>query len=170
MSVDIGKITKAMNYFATHTIEIGILGEGDSMGEQKEMTVLEYGSYLEFGSPGGKIKPRGYFRRAIEENKSSITLFVQGVLNQVLAGNLDGRLASMQVGEYIRGLVVQAVADASNWAIKNDPDYEKWKARNYPNRAGQTLILEGYLIKSIRYKIKKGGATVYKSDWNKVGG
>ncbi|MGL5428674.1 MAG: hypothetical protein ACRDAS_12265 [Cetobacterium sp.] len=170
MAADIEKITKAMNYFATHTIEIGILAKGDSVDGVEEMTILKYGSFLEFGSPGGKIKPRGYFRRAIEENGPAIELFVQGVLNQVLSGNLDGRPASIQVGHFIRGLVIQSIASASNWSIKNTPEYEKWKAKKYPNQAGKNLILDGYLIKSIRYQIVKNGRSVHTSDWNKVGG
>lgn len=170
MSVDIGKITKAMNYFATHTIEIGILAKGDSVDGKKEETILEYATYLEFGSPGGKIKPRGYFRRAIEENSGQISAFIQGVINLVLSGQLNGLEASKQVGHYIRGLVVQAIADASNWAIDNTPEYEEWKRKKYPNRAGQKLILDGYLIKSIRYQIVKNGHSVYTSKWAKVGG
>lgn len=169
MSVDVGKITKAMNYFATHTIEIGILAKGDSVDGVKEETILKYGTLLEFGSPRGKIKPRGYFRRAIEENSGQISSFIQGVINLVLAGQLNGLEASQQVGHYIRGLVVQSILSASSWAIDNTAEYEEWKKKKYPNRVGQKLILDGYLIMSIRYQIVKNGHSVYTSKWAEVG-
>lgn len=171
MSADIGKITKAMTYFTTHIIEIGILGDGGSVkgksgGSKDEITVLEYGTYVEFGT--SKMKPFGFFRRTIDENQSTISNYVEGVVNLVLQGQLDGRQACMQVGEFIRGLIVESIATASGWARPTSDSYNKWKTKNYPNRAGQTLILDGFLIKSIRYKIKKGDSAVYTSSWAKV--
>lgn len=171
MAADIAKITKAMNYFQTHSIELGILGEGDSVpgisGEtEEERTVLEYATKLEFGS--NKFKPFGFFRRAIESNQKEIEDKIEEIINEVLAGNLDGRPACMQFGEFLRGLVVESIATAKNWARPVSPKYAQWKAANYPNRAGQTLILNGFLIKSIRYKIKKDSNVVFVSDWSEI--
>lgn len=165
---DIGKITKAMNYFQTHSIEIGILGSGSAVpglsGETNdEMTVLAYGIKLEFGN--SKFKPFGYFRNAIESNEEAITLKIEEIINEVLAGKLDGQPACMQFGEFLRGLVVESIATAGSWARPLSKKYEEWKAENYPNRSGQTLILNGFLIKSIRYKIKKESTVVFTSDW-----
>lgn len=171
MAADIGKITKAMNYFQTHSIELGILGTGNSVpglsGEtEEERTVLEYATKLEFGS--SKFKPFGFFRNAIESNEQEIQNKVEDIINEVLAGNLDGRPACMQLGEFLRGLVVESIATAGTWARPVSSKYAKWKAKNYPNRAGQTLILNGFLIKSIRYKIKKDKNVVFTSDWAEI--
>lgn len=168
---DIGKITKAMNYFQTHSIEIGILGSGEAVpglnGEnEEELTVLAYGVKLEFGN--SKFKPFGYFRRAIESNSEEIQAKIEEIINEVLAGNLDGRHSCMQLGEFLRGLVVESIATAGSWARPVSKKYAKWKSENYPNRAGQTLILNGFLIKSIRYKIKKESNVVFTSDWAKL--
>lgn len=168
---DIGKITKAMNYFQTHSIEIGILGSGAVVpglnGEnEQEMTVLKYGVKLEFGNE--KFAPFGYFRNALESNAQEIEAKIDDIINEVLAGKLDGRPACMHLGEFLRGLVVESIATAGSWARPVSEKYAKWKAENYPNRNGQTLILNGFLIKSIRYKIKKESNIVFTSDWAKL--
>lgn len=165
---DIGKITKAMNYFQTHSIEIGILGSGEAVpglsgDSEKELTVLTYALKLEFGNED--FEPFGYFRNAIESNQDAINDKVEEIINEVLSGNLDGRPASMQLGEFLRGLVVESIGTAGTWARPLSEKYKKWKAKNYPNRSGQTLILNGFLIKSIRYKIKKESTIVFVSDW-----
>lgn len=171
MAADIEKITKAMDYLKNHSIEIGVLGSGENVpgisgNTEEERTVLEYATKLEFGS--SKFKPFGFFRRAIESNEKEIQAKIENVINDVLDGNLDGKKACMQLGEFLRGLVVESIVTAKNWARPVSPKYAKWKAANYPNRAGQTLILNGFLIKSIRYKIKKGSSVVFTSDWSEI--
>lgn len=165
---DIAKITKAMNYFQNHSIEIGILGSGETVPglngkNEEELTVLAYGVKLEFGN--SEFKPFGYFRNAIQSNLSEIEDKIQEIINEVLAGNLNGREACMQLGEFLRGLVVESIATARSWARPVTKKYYDWKSENYPNRVGQTLILNGFLIKSIRYKIKKDSRVVFKSNW-----
>lgn len=169
----IEKITKAMNYLQTHTIEIGILGIGGDVpgmfgGKKEETKVLTYAWCLEFGT--SKMKPIPFFRQAIESNEKEISEYIERVTNDVLSGKLDGRNACIQVGEFIRGKVAQTIAVGGSWARPLTPKYKKWKSIKYPNRAGQTLILEGFLIKSIRYKIIKKGDTkgVYTSPWAKL--
>lgn len=165
---DIAKIERAMNYFQNHSIEIGILGSGEAVPglngkKEKEFTVLAYGIKLEFGN--SKFEPFGYFRNAITSNLREIEYKVQEIINDVLSGNLNGKEASMQLGEFLRGLVVESIATAGSWARPVSKKYSEWKSENYPNRASQTLILNGFLIKSIRYKIKTNSKTVFKSDW-----
>lgn len=168
---DLAKITKAMNYFQTHSIEIGILGTGGTISSngktQDEITVLEYGTYLEFGT--SKMQPFGYIRNAIYSNEEAIQDKVDEIINEVLEGNLDGRPACMQLGEFIRGLVVESIHSAGSWARPLKPNYEKSKLKKYPGRVGQTLIRDGFLLRSIRYKIKKGSSAVFTSDWAKLG-
>lgn len=171
MSISIERLQKEMDYLKQHKIEIGILGNGESVpgkygGTKKEITVLEYGIFLEFGT--SKMQPFGYFRRAINENSKNIRLTVEGALNDVMSGRITGKEAYMQVGEYIRGLIIQSIASAGSWARELSPDYKKWKTKKYPNRAEQTLILDGFLIKSIRYQIKKGNTIEYTSDWANI--
>lgn len=166
---DITKIVKAMEYFKTHTIEIGILGDGGNVnglngGTESEIKVLEYGTYLEFGT--SKMKPFAFIRETLSSNEENISNYIESVVNEVLEGKLDGRPACMKVGEYIRGLIVQKIATANTWARSSSEAYQKWKTKKYPNRANQPLILDGFLIRSIRYKIKKGGAAVYVSKWS----
>ncbi|SKA06783.1 hypothetical protein SAMN02745174_02438 [Cetobacterium ceti] len=166
--MDIAKINKAMNYLATHTVEIGILGSGGNLGGEEEVTVLKYGTVLEFGSNDGRIAPFGYFRRAINTNKDKISLKVKELVNDILRGELNGRFALMQLGEFLRGLIIESIATAGEWGREyKNPKYLEWKAKKYPNRMGQKLILDGFLIKSIRYKILKFGVPVYLSDFGK---
>lgn len=164
---DLAKITKAMNYFQTHSIEIGILGTGGTIttknGSLNEITVLEYGTYLEFGT--SKMQPFGYIRNAIYSNQEVIQNKVDEIINEVLDGNLNGRPACIQLGEFIRGLVVESILNARSWARPINLRYKKWKTKAYPNRANQTLIKDGFLIKSIRYQIKKGSEVVEQSKW-----
>lgn len=171
MSITIEKLQKEMEYLKTHTIEIGILGDGKSVtgkygGSKKEITVLEYGTYLEFGT--SKMQPFGYFRRAINENSDNISIEVNSTVNDIMNGKITGKQGYMQLGEYIRGLIIQNIASAGSWARTLTPNYKKWKAKEYPNRTEQTLILDGFLIKSIRYRIKKGNTIEYTSDWANI--
>ena len=169
--IDLEKIVKEMDYFTNHKIEIGILGDGGTIngkegGTKEEITVLEYGTYLEFGT--SKSAPIPFFRKAIETNQTQISTYIERVVSDVLSGELTGKQAMMQVGEYVRGLVIVSIATAGGWARELSPNYTKWKEKNFPNKKGQTLILDGFLIKSIRYKIKKGSNIVYTSKWKGI--
>lgn len=176
MSVDIGKITKAMQYLQTHTIEIGILGINDkdvpglSGGSEKEYTVLEYGWKHEFGSEDGKTPARAYFRNAINSNEDAIVRYVEDLINQILEGKLDGRPALKKLGLYLQGLVIQSIASAGQWATPLKDSTLRRKTKTHPNRSGQILIQDGFLIKSIRFAIKKNGNIVELSPWGKLGG
>lgn len=175
MAQDLEKITKAINYIQTHTIEIGILGTGGNVpgmfgGKRGETKVLTYAWALEFGT--SKMPPIPFFRNAIESNEEEISDYIQEKVNDIMAGKLDELPACKQIGEFIRGKIILSIQNAGSWARPLSPKYEKWKNKHYPNRAGQTLILDGFLIKSIRYKIIKKGdkAGVYTSPWAKFGG
>lgn len=162
---------KEMEYLQNHNLVIGILGDGGNVsgmtgGSENELTVLAYGNWLEFGT--SKMQPFAFFRHAIESNENEIQQKVEDIINDILAEHITGKQGLMQLGEYIRGLIVESIATAGSWARPLTPKYEKWKNKNYPNRAGQTLIKDGFLIKSIRYKIKKGSNVVYTSDWANV--
>lgn len=169
--IDIDDLVKEVEYLQSHSVEIGILGDGGSVkglsgGSESEITVLAYGSVLEWGS--SKMKPFAYFRKALSDNSDDIGDYIERVTEDVLEGNLTGRQALMQVGEYVRGLVIQTIASAGSWARSNTLQYQEWKSKHYPNRANQPLILDGFLIKSIRYKIKKGGSIEFTSDWAEI--
>ncbi|MEG2347273.1 MAG: hypothetical protein RSB50_06285 [Cetobacterium sp.] len=169
--IDVNDLVKEVEYIQTHSVEIGILGDGGSVkglsgGSESETTVLIYGSALEYGT--SKMKPFAYFRKAISDNSDEIGDYVERVTSDVLEGNLTGKQALMQVGEYVRGLIVQTIASAGSWARSNSEGYQKWKSKHYPNRANQPLILDGFLIKSIRYKIIKGGSIEFTSDWAEI--
>lgn len=171
MSNDIlKKIVDSITYFQNNVIEIGILGTGGNISSngkiQDEITVLEYGTYLEFGT--SKMQPFGFIRNAINSNQDEINNKIEEITNDILSGNLTGKEASMQLGEFIRGLVVESIVTAGRWARPLSPNYEKSKLKKYPGRVGQTLIREGFLERSIRYKIKRGTIDIHISDWAKI--
>lgn len=171
MSSDVfKKIVDAITYFQNNVIEIGILGTGGNISSngniQDEITVLEYGTYLEFGT--SKMQPFGFIRNAINSNQDEINNKIEEITNDILSGNLTGKEASMQLGEFIRGLIIESISTAGSWARPLKPKYKKWKTKAYPNRVNQTLIKDGFLIKSIRYKIKRGTIDIHISDWAKI--
>lgn len=173
MAKDLGKIINAMDYIKAHTVEIGILGTGGNVpslnGKNKaETKILTYAWALEFGT--SKMPPIPFFRRAIEDNEEDINKYIEDVANRIIEGKCNGITAFKQIGEFIRGKVILSIQSAGNWARPLSPKYQKWKNKKYPNRAGQTLILDGFLIKSIRYRILKDKDSIYTSPWKELGG
>lgn len=91
MSNDIlKKIVDSITYFQNNVIEIGILGTGGNISSngkiQDEITVLEYGTYLEFGT--SKMQPFGFIRNAINSNQDEINNKIEEITNDILSGNL----------------------------------------------------------------------------------
>lgn len=167
MKGDPRKINKALKYCKSHTIEIGILGDGGSIttskGIEKEITVLQYGIYQEFGTKN--MPPRPFIGNALTSNKTEIHKYLEKLINGILSGKADGRETYIKFGLYLQGLVMQSIASASTWSTPLSEATIKSKQKNAPNRVNQPLILDGFLIKSIRFKIVKNDASVYKSDW-----
>lgn len=169
MAADPKKVNRALEYLQSHTVQVGILGIGGNIpgkGEsRKEITVLEYGIYQEFGT--SKIPARPFFSHALTSNRSDIQNYIEKLLNDILLGKLDGMPACIKLGLYLQGLVMQSIATANQWARPLSPKTVAIKSKKAPNRVNQPLIMDGFLIKSIRFQIIKSGSSVYKSDWAK---
>lgn len=158
-------VVKELEYLVKRKVVIGVLGDGGNCGED-ELTVLEYANYLEYGT--SKMQAFGFFRKAITSYAKDFDTKKEQLVNELLQGQLTGRQALMQMGEFVRGRIILTIATARSWARPLTPKYLKWKAKHYPNRVNQPLIREGFLIKSIRYKIVKGNTIEYISDWGNI--
>ena len=160
-------IMNELDYMALHMVEVGILGiDGDLKGDNPKTTKLEYAVYNEFGTK--HIPPRPFMRNAIESNSQGISNYIEARVNDILEGQITGRKALMQIGEYIRGLIIQSIATATNWAEPLSPKTLKAKLKEGSNN-DKTLIEDRFLIKSIRYQItSKTGKIVYLSNFKEV--
>ena len=75
----------------------------------------------------------------------------------------------MEIGETIRGLIIQSIATAQAWAVPNDPKTLKIKTKNEQTNNTKPLLDNRFLIKSIRYQIvNKNGTIEYLSDFKDV--
>lgn len=160
-------IMNELDYMALHMVEVGILGiDGDLKGDNPKTTILEYAVYNEFGTK--HIPPRPFMRNAIESNSQAISNYIEARVNDILKGQITGRKALMRIGEYIRGLIIQSIATATNWAEPLSPKTLKAKLKEGSNN-DKTLIEDRFLIKSIRYQItSKTGKIVYLSNFKEV--
>lgn len=160
-------IMKELDYMTLHMVEIGILGiDRDLKGDNPKTTILEYAVYNEFGTKD--IPPRPFMRNAIETNSQAISNYVETRVNDILEGQITGREALMQIGEYIRGLIIQSIATASSWAEPLSPKTLKAKLKKGSNN-NKTLIEDRFLIKSIRYQVtSKTGKVTYLSNFKEV--
>ena len=160
-------IMNELDYMALHMVEVGILGiDGDLKGDNPKTTILEYAVYNEFGTK--HIPPRPFMRNAIESNSQAISNYIEARVNDILEGQITGRKALMQIGEYIRGLIIQSIATATNWAEPLSSKTLKTKFKKGSNN-NKTLIEDRFLIKSIRYQItSKTGKIVYLSNFKEV--
>ena len=87
---------------------------------------------------------------------------------EVTDGKITGRQALMQIGEYIRKLIVEKIQEASKWAEELSPKTIKIKTKDGQKNRG-ILIDERFLLGAIRYQItSKTGKTVYLSDFQEV--
>lgn len=161
------KIMEEMDYYTSHMIEVGILGiDKDLKGEDSKTTILEYAVYNEFGTK--HIPPRPFMRNAIENNSEAISKYIDMRTNEILEGKITGRKALMEIGEYMRGLIIQSIATATSWAEPLSPKTLKIKQKKGSNNI-KTLIDERFLIKSIRFQItSKTGKTIYLSNFKEV--
>lgn len=160
-------IMNELDYMALHMVEVGILGiDGDLKGDNPKTTILEYAVYNEFGTK--HIPPRPFMRNAIESNSQAISNYIEARVNDIFEGQITGRKALMQIGEYIRGLIIQSIATATNWAEPLSSKTLKAKLKEGSNN-DKTLIEDRFLIKSIRYQItSKTGKIVYLSNFREV--
>lgn len=166
------EIMENMKFLHENYLEVGILGDGGNVDGKQETTILEYGIINEFGSQKISNRPpaRAFMRNAIFANEEVISGYIQGLIEGILAGQLTGREALIQLGIKLQGLVSLSIINASGWAVDNADSTKKYKSRVSPNR-NRPLIMEGYLCKSIRFKIvSESGNLVYISDWSNIGG
>lgn len=161
------EIMNELDYLALHMVEVGILAiDKDRKGEDTRTTILEYAVYNEFGTK--HIPPRPFMRNAIEKNSQTLQYYFDAKVNEILEGKITGRKALMQIGEFIRGLIIQSIATATNWAKPLSSKTLKAKLKKGSNN-NKTLIEDRFLIKSIRYQItSKTGKTVYLSNFKEV--
>ena len=162
------KALKEIEYLATRQVEIGILAIDKSLtGENKKTTILEYAIYNEYGTPSMPARP--FMRNAFDNNRAIISNLIQTVSMKVIKGEKSGKEALMEIGETIRGLIIQSIATAQAWAVPNDPKTLKIKTKNGQANNTKPLIDNRFLIKSIRYQIvNKNGTIEYLSDFKDV--
>ena len=162
------KALKEIEYLATRQVEIGILAIDKSLtGENGKITILEYAIYNEYGTPSMPARP--FMRNAFDSNKGIISNLIQAAPKKVIKGEKSGKEALMEIGETIRGLIIQSIATAETWAVPNDPKTLKIKTKNGQANNTKPLIDNRFLIKSIRYQIvNKNGTIEYLSDFKDV--
>ena len=162
------KALKEIEYLATRQVEIGILAIDKSLtGENGKITILEYAIYNEYGTPSMPARP--FMRNAFDSNKGIISNLIQAAPKKVIKGEKSGKEALMEIGETIRGLIIQSIATAQAWAVPNDPKTLKIKTKNEQANNTKPLIDNRFLIKSIRYQIvNKNGTIEYLSDFKDV--
>ena len=162
------KALKEIEYLATRQVEIGILAIDKSLtGENGKITILEYAIYNEYGTPSMPARP--FMRNAFDSNKGIISNLIQAAPKKVIKGEKSGKEALMEIGETIRGLIIQSIATAQAWAVPNDPKTLKIKTKNGQANNTKPLIDNRFLIKSIRYQIVNENGTIeYLSDFKDV--
>ncbi|BEO91999.1 hypothetical protein FNSP4_18080 [Fusobacterium nucleatum] len=162
------KALKEIEYLATRQVEIGILAIDKSLtGENGKITILEYAIYNEYGTPSMPARP--FMRNAFDSNKGIISNLIQAAPKKVIKGEKSGKEALMEIGETIRGLIIQSIATAETWAVPNDPKTLKIKTKNGQANNTKPLIDNRFLIKSIRYQIVNENGTIeYLSDFKDV--
>lgn len=162
------KALKEIEYLATRQVEIGILAIDKSLtGENGKITILEYAIYNEYGTPSMPARP--FMRNAFDNNRAIISNLIQATPKKVIKGEKSGKEALMEIGETIRGLIIQSIATAETWAVPNDPKTLKIKTKNGQANNTKPLIDNRFLIKSIRYQIVNENGTIeYLSDFKDV--
>nr|DAX62182.1 MAG TPA: virion morphogenesis protein [Caudoviricetes sp.] len=162
------KSLKEIEYLAKHQVEIGILAIDKSlMGEDGKTTILNYAIWNEFGT--SDIPARPFMRNAFDSNRGIISNLIQVAPKKVIKGEKNGKEALMEIGETIRGLIIQSIATAQGWAVPNDPKTLKIKTKNGQANNTKPLIDNRFLIKSIRYQIVNENGTIeYLSDFKDV--
>ena len=162
------KALKEIEYLATRQVEIGILAIDKSLtGENGKTTILEYAIYNEYGTPSMPARP--FMRNAFDTNRGIISNLIQATPKKVIKGEKSGKEALMEIGETIRGLIIQSIATAETWAVPNDPKTLKIKTKNGQANNTKPLIDNRFLIKSIRYQIVNENGTIeYLSDFKDV--
>lgn len=162
------KALKEIEYLATRQVEIGILAIDKSLtGENGKTTILEYAIYNEYGTPSMPARP--FMRNAFDSNRGIISNLIQAAPKKVIKGEKSGKEALMEIGETIRGLIIQSIATAETWAVPNDPKTLKIKTKNGQANNTKPLIDNRFLIKSIRYQIVNENGTIeYLSDFKDV--
>ena len=162
------KALKEIEYLTTRQVEIGILAIDKSLtGENKKITILEYAIYNEYGTPSMPARP--FMRNALDSNRGIISNLIQAAPKKVIKGEKSGKEALMEIGETIRGLIIQSIATAQAWAVPNDPKTLKIKTKNGQANNTKPLIDIRFLIKSIRYQIVNENGTIeYLSDFKDV--
>ena len=162
------KALKEIKYLTTRQVEIGILAIDKSLtGENKKITILEYAIYNEYGTPSMPARP--FMRNALDSNRGIISNLIQAAPKKVIKGEKSGKEALMEIGETIRGLIIQSIATAQAWAVPNDPKTLKIKTKNGQANNTKPLIDNRFLIKSIRYQIVNENGTIeYLSDFKDV--
>ncbi|PGH19992.1 hypothetical protein RN96_12875 [Fusobacterium polymorphum] len=162
------KALKEIEYLATRQVEIGILAIDKSLtGENGKITILEYAIYNEYGTPSMPARP--FMRNAFDSNRGIISNLIQAAPKKVIKGEKSGKEALMEIGETIRGLIIQSIATAQAWAVPNDPKTLKIKTKNGQTNNTKPLLDNRFLIKSIRYQIVNENGTIeYLADFKDV--
>lgn len=161
------EIAKQMEYLAKNRVEIGILAiDRERKGKDNKATILEYAIWNEYGTK--HIPPRPFMQHAIDSNRDMIKSLINGKLQEVLEGSITGRVALMQIGETIRGMIIASIASASSWAKPNKASTLRQKLKDEQANNDKPLIDNRFLIKAIRWQLVENGRVTYVSDFAEV--
>ena len=126
--------------------KIGILGDGDS--DEEGVTVLEYGSYNEFGTKN--IPERSYIRSTIDERKRRIFGKAFQLQESIFLGKISVKKALGIMGSLIKGNIVQKIVSLRSPA--NADSTIKAKGSSNP-----LIGKDGRLRQSINYEVESKG-------------
>ena len=130
--------------------KIGILGDGEK--SEEGTTVLEYGTYNEFGAKNAgrsgnvTIPERSYIRSTIDERKRRIFGKAFQLQGDIFTGRISMKKALSIMGVLIQGNIVNKIVKLRSPA--NADSTIKQKGSSNP------LIKDGRLRKSIDYEVE----------------
>ena len=125
--------------------KIGILGSGEA--DEEGTTVIEYGSYNEFGTKD--IPERSYIRSTVDERKRRIFGKAFNLQRDIFEGRMSITKALGIMGTLIKGNIVQKIVDLRSPA--NADSTIRAKGSSNP------LIDSGRLRQSIDYEVEAKG-------------
>lgn len=134
-------------------VVVGVLASGDGAEPHadSELTVLDIATIHEFGAPAAGIPQRSFIRAFVDENRDVIRGWQRELFQQVLAGQLDVRLALERLGAKLAGAIQARIAQGI--APPNAPETVERKGSATP------LIDSGQLRGSISHQVRpKAGA------------
>lgn len=133
------------------------VGEG-SLASSLSLSVVDIGTFHEYGGAGGRPPRRSFLRDTIDERKRQYFAIVRLMKLEIASGKMDVLKALNILGEKIKSDVVQKISDG----IPPDLAPETIARKNAVvggGNASTPLIDTGQLRQSITYEVARRGST-----------